>query len=169
MILTTVCAALLCLLAASFGDAESDELQNFAFVIGEWEGVFHLHPSSMNPKPLETPAEMVSRWGPRKSWIETESSMQIPSLGLYAVKVIVRFDASRNMYDSFVVNTAGNGARYSGVRDGKKLVFTGELGKITQRVTYESLSDTELSFRVEHSQEGNHFVPHSDIVWHRKK
>ena len=169
MILTTVCAALLCLLAASFGDAESDELQNFAFVIGEWEGVFHLHPSSIQPNPVETPAVMASRWGPNHSWIETDSTMELPSLGMYAVKVIVRFDISRNMYDSFVVNTFGNGARYSGVRDGNKLVFTGEVGKITQRVTYELLSENEMSFRVEHSQDGNHFVPHSDIMWHRKK
>ena len=144
------------------------ELDNFSFVIGEWEGIFTLHPSPRIPSETRVPAVMVSRWGPERAWIETESQMQSPAMGLYAVKVLVRFDPKEQIYDSFVMNTAGIAARYSGERTGKKLVFTGTIGNITQRVTYESLSDTEVSFIVEQSTDEMNFSPHSDVIWRRK-
>lgn len=145
------------------------ELENFSFVVGEWEGTFKLYPSAVTPKEMDTPAVMVCRWGPQRAWIESQATMEIAPLGSYAAKVLIRFDTRENAYDSFVVNTFGLGARYKGIRNGGKFVFTGKVGDITQRVTYERLSETELLFSVEDSRDSIHFSPHSSTVWHRKE
>jgi len=143
-------------------------LEDFGFIVGSWSGTVKGFATPRMPKAFESPGRMTSRWGPQHAWIETESTMELPGLGPYAVKVVVRFDRRANVFDSFVVNTAGNGVRYSGKRTGNGLVFIGTIGDVTQRVTYENVSPRELRFVVEESDDGGAtYRPHSETLWKR--
>jgi len=147
----------------------ANELEQAGFVVGNWEGVFTIHPSAAIPREAQVPAVMKAVWGPQHAWIESEASMDVPGLGAYVARVIVRFDPQARGYDSFVVNTFGNAGRYAGSLNGGKLVFIGKIGPVTQRVTYASISPNELKFTVEESRDdGAAYLPHSEILWRRQ-
>ena len=144
-------------------------LQDFSFVVGRWAGMFHMHPNARMPKAAESQARMIAKWGPQNAWIESEATTDLPGMGPYVAKVLVGFDPRGQNFDSFVMNTVGGSARYSGKREGNRVVFVGQMGSVTQRVTYENLSYKEMRFVVEDSRDaGKTFQPHSDIVWKRQ-
>ena len=149
--------------------ANQDSLEGFSFVVGNWSGTFKGYPTARIPKSFEAPARMTSIWGPQHAWIESEADTSIPDMGRYSAKVIVGFDPRVNTFDSFVINTFGNRARYTGTMVGNKVIFTGKIGDVTQRVTYENISMTELRFFVEESHDdGASYQPHSEILWRRQ-
>jgi len=148
--------------------SEAVSLEQFSFVVGNWSGTFKGYATARMPKGFEAPGTMVARWGPQHAWIESEASTEIPGLGQYSAKVVVRFDSQNKAFDSFVVNTAGNAARYSGSLSANKVVFIGQIGAVQQRVTYENVSGHEMRFFVEESHDGGvSYQPHSEILWRR--
>lgn len=85
----------------------TNPLEDFAFVVGAWTGTVRGHAGERLPEGFVSPGRMTSRWGPQHAWIDTESTTDIPGLGSYAVRVLVRFDARTETFDSFAVNTPG--------------------------------------------------------------
>lgn len=166
-------SALVVVLALAAGSQQKlttgDSLEQFSFVVGKWSGTFKGYPTARMPKAFESPAKMTARWGPQHAWIDTEATTEIPGIGQYSAKVIVRFDPRNQTLDSFVVNTFGNAARYTGTMARNKFVFVGKVGDVTQRVTYENVSVREVRFTVEESHDdGASYQPHSEILWQRE-
>ena len=151
------------------GSAGRDNpLLQAGFVVGTWAGTFKAYPTPRQPSAFEAPATMTARWGPQMAWVDTEATTRIPGIGSYVARVIVRYDAASETFDAYVVNTFGNAGRYSGTMTDRRLIFLGKVGDVTQRVTYESISEREMRFLVEESDDGVSFRPHSEVLWHRE-
>lgn len=162
MVMSKGVMLLVVLLASLPGIGDSPGDWNAAeFLVGEWRGDFTLYPSPRVAKEVSTPARLTTVWGPGKAWIESLTQMELPGAGLYAVRVLLRFDRKKDCWEALVVNNFG-WAVYEGRAEANRLEFMGSVGSVMQKVTYENLDAAHMVFTAVESEDGGKtWRPHS--------
>lgn len=151
-------------LAFSASGQGSSPMEKLGFLVGRWSAAVTTYDRTTGDRQGEVASTVEGRWGGGSTWLAIDSQA-----ASYAVHVVVYFDARRQRYAAFSINTFGQAGSYWGSWEDGALVLTGSsaaAGDQLQRVRYQPLPDGGVRFRVEQSSDGGaHYRPLSEAVW----